>query len=251
MRTLSAGRRSHAYAGPGARRVIGAVAVTSLAVFGATVTARGTAADATCSAPGACPAIASVLPSALPFNRSSDTTMTVNGTRLDVVSAVLLEPGDAPLAFQLQAADHMTVTLPTGVSAGDHWLILSSPFGDSDHAPPPEFQVIAQSLAPLPDQPAVSFDPAPGANPTPAATASSTPTASATPTARVAATAAPASGGPWGRVSVAVAGGAAALALVAGLTLGVLRRRRHRRVPTAPDDEGPPEEVVDARLERV
>src|SRR4029077_13736569 len=99
--------------------------------------------------------------------------------------------------------------------AGDHWLGLSSPFGDSDHAPPPEFQVIAPSLAPQSEQPAVSFEPGPGDSPPPAPTASSTPTASATPTARVAATAAPASGGPWGRVSLA-AGGAAALALLAG-----------------------------------
>ena len=250
MRTLSAGRRSHAYFGGGARRTIGALAVTSLALSAVTATARGTAADTTCTAPGACPAIASVLPSALPFNRSSDTTLTVNGTRLDVVSAVLLEPGDAPLTFQLQAADHMSVTLPTGVSAGDHWLILSSPFGDSDHAPPPEFQVIAQSLAPVPSQPAVSFDPAPGASPTPASTDSSTPSASATPSARVAATVAPASGGPWGRASVA-AGGAVALALLAGgLTFVLLRRRRNRPEPPAPD-EGPSEEVVDARLERV
>jgi hypothetical protein len=230
--------------------VIGAVAVTSLAVFVATATARGTAAEVACSSPGACPAIASVLPSALPFNRSSDTTLTVSGSRLDVVSSVLLEPGDAALVFQLQAADHMSVTLPTGVSAGDHWLVLSSPFGDSDHAPPPEFQVIAQSLAPQPDQPAVSFDPAPGASPTPASTDSSSPSPSATPAARVAAAVAPGSGGPWGRVSVAVVGGAAALALIGGLTVAVLRRRRHRGVQTAPD-EGPSEEVVDARLERV
>lgn len=249
MRTLSAGRWSQADFGGRARCTIGALAVTSLALFAATSTARGVAADSTCTAPGACPAIASVLPSALPFNRSSATTLTVNGTRLDVVSAVLLEPGDAPLEFQLQAADHMAVTLPTGVSAGDHWLILSSPFGDSDHAPPPEFQVIAPSLAPEPSQPAASFDPAPGASPTPAPTDSSTPTASATPTARVAATATPASGGPWGLASVA-AGGAGGLALLAGLTLVLVRRRRRRPVPTEPG-EGPSEEVVDARLDRV
>lgn len=203
-------------------------------------------ADSACSSPGACPSITSVLPVALSYNRTEATPMTVNGTRLDIVSSALLEPGDAPLEFQLQGSDHMTVTVPTGVTAGDHWLVLTSPFGDSDHQPPPMFQIIAPSPAPETDGPAVSFDPAPGA------TASATSAAAAT----LVPAAAPAVAQPPSDLPWAAAGAATGAALVLGLAgfacFKVVRRlQARRRLRSLPVAEPPPPEVIDDRLDRL